>query len=160
MPLESGHVRFNLSHSLPPLEITPVILSSKSSVAPKVCHSVVSDSWDPMDWLQPTRFLCSWDFPGKNTEMVCHSLLQGIFLIQGLNPGLLLVRKIFHCSPTRDRSGYLNLRLLLCVIFWLSQILLVPWNKLLISDFNSFIPLSPLRFLTIMHPFRGSIVLG
>ena len=25
-------------------------------------------------------------FPGKNTGVDCHSLLQGIFLIQGLNP--------------------------------------------------------------------------
>ena len=27
------------------------------------------------------------DFPGKNTGVGCHSLLQGIFLTQGLNPG-------------------------------------------------------------------------
>ena len=27
-------------------------------------------------------------FPGKNTGVDCHSLLQGIFLTQGLNPGL------------------------------------------------------------------------
>ena len=26
-----------------------------------------------------------WDFPGKNTGMGCHSLLQGIFLTQGPN---------------------------------------------------------------------------
>ena len=31
----------------------------------------------------------SWDFPGKNTGMDCHSILQGIFLTQGLNPRLL-----------------------------------------------------------------------
>ena len=39
--------------------------------------------------LQPTRFLCPWDFPDKNTGMGCHFLLQGIFLIQGLNSPLL-----------------------------------------------------------------------
>ena len=33
-------------------------------------------------------FLCLWDFPGKNTGMGCHFLLQEIFLTQGLNPGL------------------------------------------------------------------------
>ena len=135
-------------------------LSSKSSVAPAVCHSVVSDSCDPVDWLQPTRLLCSWDFPGKCTGMVCHFLLQGIFPIQGLNQGLLLGRKILHCLPSRDRSGYLNLRLLLCLISWLPQILLVSWNKLLMSDSSNFIPLSLSRFLTVVHPFRGSIVLG
>ena len=34
-------------------------------------------------------FLCPWDFPGKNTGVGCHFLLQGIFLTQGLNPCLL-----------------------------------------------------------------------
>ena len=29
-----------------------------------------------------TRFLCPWDSSGKNTEVGCHSLLQGIFLTQ------------------------------------------------------------------------------
>ena len=35
--------------------------------------------------LQPTRLLCQWDFPGKNTGLCCHCLLQGIFLTQKLN---------------------------------------------------------------------------
>ena len=39
--------------------------------------------------LEPTRLLCSWDFPGKDTGVDCHSLLQGIFLTQGSNPCLL-----------------------------------------------------------------------
>ena len=34
-------------------------------------------------------FFCPWDSPGKNTRVGCHALLQGIFLIQGLNPYLL-----------------------------------------------------------------------
>ena len=29
--------------------------------------------------LQPTRLLCPWNSPGKNTGVGCHSLLQGIF---------------------------------------------------------------------------------
>ena len=33
----------------------------------------------------PTRLLCPWDFPGKNTGRGCHFLLQGIFLSQRLN---------------------------------------------------------------------------
>ena len=32
---------------------------------------------------------CPWDFPGTNTGVDCHSLLQGIFPAQGSNPGLL-----------------------------------------------------------------------
>ena len=38
--------------------------------------------------LQPTRLLCPWDFPGKNTGVGCHFLLQGIFPTQGSNPCL------------------------------------------------------------------------
>ena len=37
----------------------------------------------------PTSLLCPWNFPGKNTGVGCHFLLQGIFLNQGLNPCLL-----------------------------------------------------------------------
>ena len=49
-----------------------------------VC-SVVSNSLKPHG-LQPTRSLCPWNFPGKNTGVGCHFLLQRIFLTQGLNP--------------------------------------------------------------------------
>ena len=35
--------------------------------------------------LQPSRLLCPWDFPGKNTGVGCHLLFQGIFLIQDSN---------------------------------------------------------------------------
>ena len=38
---------------------------------------------------QPARILSPWDSPGKNTKVGCYFLLQGIFLTQGLNPGLL-----------------------------------------------------------------------
>ena len=50
---------------------------------------VMSDSWWPHG-LQPTRLLCPWDSPGKNTGVGCHSLLQGIFPTQGSNSSLLL----------------------------------------------------------------------
>ena len=32
--------------------------------------------------LQPSRLLCPWNYPGKNTGVGCHFLLQGIFPIQ------------------------------------------------------------------------------
>ena len=56
--------------------------------------SVVSDSLRP-------RGLCSlpWNFPGTNTGVGCHFLLQGIFPTQGSNPSLLLGRQIlYHCT--------------------------------------------------------------
>ena len=37
--------------------------------------SVVSNSVRPHRW-QPTRLLCPWDSPGKNTGVGCHFLLQ------------------------------------------------------------------------------------
>ena len=42
---------------------------------------------NPMDYSYPGS--CPWDFPGKNTGVDCHFLLQGIFLVQELNLHLL-----------------------------------------------------------------------
>ena len=53
-----------------------------------VCVCVLSHFLRPLR-LQPTRLLCSWNFLGKNTGVVCHFLLQGIFQTQGLNLCLL-----------------------------------------------------------------------
>ena len=50
-------------------------------------HSVVSDSATP--WTVAHQAPLAMDFPGKNTEVVCHFLLQGIFLDQGSNMNLL-----------------------------------------------------------------------
>ena len=54
---------------------------------------------DPMDY-SPIRVPCPWDSPGKNTGVGSHSLLQGIFLTQGSNPGLL------HCRQTLYRLSH------------------------------------------------------
>ena len=37
----------------------------------------------------PTKLLCLWNYPGKNTGMGCHFLRQGIFPTQELNPASL-----------------------------------------------------------------------
>ena len=58
--------------------------------------------------LWPTRLLCPWDSPGKNTGGGCHSLLQGIVPTQGQNPGLLHYRQILYCLSHR-RSPFLAL---------------------------------------------------
>ena len=39
--------------------------------------------------LQPARLLCPWYYPGKDTGVGCHSLLQWIFPTQGSNWHLL-----------------------------------------------------------------------
>ena len=49
--------------------------------------------------LWPATLLCPRYFPGKNTGVGCHLLLQGIFPTQGLNLGLLHRRRIlYHLS--------------------------------------------------------------
>ena len=60
--------------------------------------SVVSDSL----WhygLQPPRLLQPWDFPGLNTGVSCHFLLQGIFPTQGSTSHIPHCRQtLFHLS--------------------------------------------------------------
>ena len=61
-----------------------------------VSRSVVSDSlWPYRLW--PDRLLCPGNSPGKNTGVSNHSLLQGIFLTQGLNLDLMHCRQILYC---------------------------------------------------------------
>ena len=61
-------------------------------------HSLEFDS-SQSHRLQSARLLCPWNSPGKNTRVGCHSLLQEIFLTQGLNLGLLHDRQIlYHLS--------------------------------------------------------------
>ena len=59
-------------------------------------HSVVSNS------LWSHGLFCPWDFPGKNTGVDCHFLLQGIFPTQGSNPGLVHCRQILYIWITRE----------------------------------------------------------
>ena len=51
---------------------------------------------DPVDCSLPGSSVHG-DSPGKNTGVGCHGLLQGIFLTQELNPGLLHCRQILYC---------------------------------------------------------------
>ena len=61
----------------------------------KLCLTLFLTPWSsrgplgPHDPIDPSRLLCPWDFPGKNTGVGCHFFLQGIFLTQGLNLYLL-----------------------------------------------------------------------
>ena len=68
-----------------------------------VSHSVVSDSLWTLWTVYPTRLLCPWEFPGKNTGVGCCALLQRIFPTQSLNPGPLHFRQIlYHLSQLKD----------------------------------------------------------
>ena len=67
--------------------------------------SVVSDS------LWPHGLYSSWNSPSQNTEVGSRSLLQGIFPIQGLNPGLphcmqILYQLSYQGSPIPEWVAY------------------------------------------------------
>ena len=64
--------------------ISPETIHGESiCVRPQSCPTL----W--LHGLQLTRILCPRKFPGKNTGVGCHALLQGLFLTQGSNSSLL-----------------------------------------------------------------------
>ena len=73
--------------------------------------SVMSNSLQPHG-LQPAGLFCPWGSPDKNTRMGCHTLLQGIFPTQGLNPGLPYCRQILYHLSHQGSS-----RILECVAY-------------------------------------------
>ena len=52
--------------------------------------------------LKPTRHLCPWNFPARNTGVGSHALLQGILQTQGSNLCLLHCRQILYHWATRE----------------------------------------------------------
>ena len=87
----------------------PIQVVLVGSLLCTLSSSVVSNSLRPHE-LQPSRLLCPWNFPGKNTEMGCHFILQGIFPTQGLNlclPSLLHCRRILYHWATGEARGSL-----------------------------------------------------
>jgi len=56
-----------------------------------------------MDY-SPTRLLCPWDFPDKNTGMGCHFLLQGIFLT-GVKPASPTLAGRFFTTVTQGKPN-------------------------------------------------------
>ena len=78
---------------------------------------------DPMG-CSPVReiFWQKWDFPGKNTGVGCHALLQGIFLTQGLNLHLLHCRKILYNWALREFPG-VSFKRALILFMWAPP----PW---------------------------------
>ena len=53
-----------------------------------VCAQSLSVVWlFVTSWTVAYRLLCPWDFPGKNTGVGCHFLLQGNLPDPGIKPG-------------------------------------------------------------------------
>ena len=81
------------------------------------------------------RLLCPWNSPGKNTGVGCNFLLQGIFLTQGKNLGLLHCRQIlyhlsYQVSPFSLWLGLIKLSNCPCMLSYFSCVWLFcdPWT--------------------------------
>ena len=109
--------------------------SSDEVLCPTLCN--------PMDCSPPGSSVHG-DSPGQNTGMVCHVLLQGIFLTQGLNPGLQHCRWIlYHLSHQwwGDTVKQLLFRLRLLLDSDTSSIMLLiinidSWKKATLQDLS------------------------
>ena len=72
-----------------------------SSLIMQLCLNLCN----PMDCSIPGSSVYG-DYPGKNTRVGCHALLQGIFPTQGSNPGLPHWRQIIHSLSHQGSPGY------------------------------------------------------
>ena len=107
--------------------------------------------------LQPTRLLCPWGSPGKDTGVDCHHLLQGIFPIQVSNPGVLHCRQIlYHVSHQGSPFG--SIINIYCTLNeqLICEYSLIPdssgWTNHTLSEFS---PL--LKFQTQVSHFLNSL---
>ena len=79
------------------LSVCDVTWGNKAGLTEMLAASIFKWSCSIMsNSLQPHGLYSSWNSPGQNTEVCSLSLLQGIFLIQGSNPGLPHCRQIFY----------------------------------------------------------------
>ena len=87
---------------------------------PCVSLSVMVNSLQPLG-LQPSRLLCPWNSPGKNTGVGCQFLLQGIFQILGSGRSSSNVRYP-HSIPGLGRYTSRSVRISVMFIpnWWLS----------------------------------------
>ena len=102
----------------------------------KLCHFC-----DPMSCSSP--LFCPWDFPGKNTGVSCHLLLQCIFLTQGLNLHLLLGKWILYHRSIWEAPK------IMCAL------LLKPSSRLLANASRQCLLLVPVSFPTSLLALRN-----
>ena len=105
----------------------------------------------------PARLPCPWDFTSKNTGVDCHFLLQGVFLIQGLDLSLLYCRWILlltelwgkHYSPPKYNT---NMARLMSTWRNISQGMLEGTLVYPVQIKNTYIWIKPIRhFNQILH---------
>ena len=71
---------------LPPMGLCKMCVCVCVCVCMYACvciHAQLCPTLCDLHGLWPARLLCLWNFPGKNSGVVCHFLLQGNFPTQG-----------------------------------------------------------------------------
>ena len=88
----------------------PASIQNSPCHRPVLCHA---QSFSHVRLCNPTD--CSppgssvhGDSPSKNTRVACYAFLQGIFLTQGLNPGLSHCRGILYCLSYQESPRILE----------------------------------------------------
>ena len=106
----------------------------------KISRSVVPHSlWSHE--LQPTRLLCPWDFPGKDTGVVYHFLLQGIFPTRDWIWVSCTAGRVFIHSPTREALIYTS-ELMKSWLDWQTECSsFLPFTMWFLSNSESLVPL-------------------
>ena len=79
--------------------------------------------------LQPTRLLCPWNFPGKNTGVGCHVLLWEIFLTLGPNPHLLHWQADFLYHRATEMVVLLVHTAIRSITRWENQLSIIQINE-------------------------------
>ena len=98
----------------------------------KPCPTLVTQ------WTIACQAPLSMDFPGKNTAMSCHFLLQWIFLTQGSNPGLLYCRQILY-QLSHQGSPYLRQYLLNLVLILYQAVSISKYSKTVYCEISKII---------------------
>ena len=87
-------------------------------------NTVVSDSLWPHG-LQPARLLCPWAFPGNDTGVGCHFLLQGVFqcrqmLLPSEPPGKSNNNAVLPFKNSRQHVSYIHVHV--CMLSYFSRV--------------------------------------
>ena len=124
--------------------------------------SVMSDSLQPYG-LQPTRLLCPWNSPGKNTGVGCHCLLQGIFLTQGLNSSPFLDGRwsLYHCTtwegPCCSSSAEKYHSITTCFVSYIIRFVTRSFLNTPFSPHHPYLPLVQLKSLLSQAIFENEL---